>query len=115
MKTEEELWSAGGRCSAMELREATRGSMMVLPLKDPSSILVSRSDSQECKLVVKDFNVPSDRFSAPTSILLALHHRHHKGTTMHIILVLWDRAAFVVKLGTMLVGVQGRGQIKLWL
>jgi hypothetical protein len=80
--------------------------MMVLFLKGMSSILVSRSNSPECKLVAKDFILLSDRFSAPTSRLLALHHRHHKGTTMHRILVLWDHATVVVRIGTMLIGVQ---------
>jgi hypothetical protein len=48
--------------------------------KDLFSDLVSRVDNPECKLQVRDFNLLSDRFSAPTSNLLALHHRHLKGT-----------------------------------
>jgi PHD/YefM family antitoxin component YafN of YafNO toxin-antitoxin module len=62
----------------------------------PVSDLVSRVDSQECKLQVKDFKLLNDRFSAPTSNLLALRRRHHRGTIMHKILVLWDRATVVV-------------------
>jgi hypothetical protein len=91
LKTEEELWSARGRCSALELRKATRGSVMILLHKDLSFIPGSRSDSPEYKLVVKDFKLPSDRSNGPTFRLLALHHhhcRHHKGITMHKILVL---------------------------
>jgi hypothetical protein len=38
LKIKEELWSARGRCSTLELREATRGSMMVLPLRNLSYI-----------------------------------------------------------------------------
>jgi hypothetical protein len=86
---------------------------MVLPLKDLSSVQVSRSDSPECKLVLKDFNLLNDRFSAPTSRLLDLHHRHRKGTTMHKILVLWDHAIVVGRLGTMLTCVQESKQIRL--
>jgi hypothetical protein len=62
---------------------------------------------------VKDFRLCNDRFSATTSNLLALHRRHRKGTTMHRILVLWDRATVVVKVGTTLIGVQENRQIKL--
>jgi hypothetical protein len=111
MKTKEELWSARGRCNALELREATRGHVIFLPLKNMSSILVSRSGGPECKLVVKDFKLPNGRFSAPTSRLLALHRRHHEGTTMHRILVLWDCATIVVRMDTMLIGVQGSRKI----
>jgi hypothetical protein len=78
---------------------------MVLPHKDMSSVLVSRSDNPECKMVVKDFKLLSKRLSVPTSRLLTLHRRHRKGTTMHRILVLWDRAIVVVRVGTMLIGV----------
>jgi hypothetical protein len=81
--------------------------MLVHHHKDLFSDLVSRVDSQECKLQVEDFKHLSDRFSAPTSNLLSLHRRHHRGTIMHKILVLWDRATIVVRVGTMLIGVQG--------
>jgi hypothetical protein len=87
--------------------------MLVHHHKDLFSDLVSRVDSQECKLQVKDFKLLSERFSAPTSNLLALHHRHRKGTTMHIILVLWDHAIVTVRVGTTLIGVQGSRQIRL--
>jgi hypothetical protein len=75
--------------------------------KDLFSDLVSRVDNQECKLQVKDFNLLNDRFNASTSNLLALHRRHRGGTIMHKILVLWDRATIVVRVGTMLICVQG--------
>jgi hypothetical protein len=86
--------------------------MRVHHLKDMSFILVS---SKGCKLQRRDFNLLSVRFRAPTSRLLALHRRHHKETTTHRILVLWDHAIVVVRLGTMLIGVQGSRQIRLQL
>jgi hypothetical protein len=86
---------------------------MVLPHKDMSSVLVSRSDNPECKMVVKDFKLLSERFSASTSRLLTLHRCHHKGITMHRILVLWDHAIVVVRVGTMLTSVQGCKQTRL--
>jgi hypothetical protein len=113
LKTKEELWNERERCSALDHKEATLDSMLVHHHKDLCSILGSRVDSQECKLQVKDFKLLSDRFSAPTSNLLALHHRHSRATIMHKILVLWDRATVVVRLGTTLIGVQGSRQIRL--
>jgi hypothetical protein len=86
---------------------------MVLPHKDMSFVLVSRSDNPECKMVVKDFKLLSERFSASTSRLLTLHHCHRKGITMHRILVLWDHAIVVVRVGTMLTSVQGCKQTRL--
>jgi hypothetical protein len=77
------------------------------------SDLVSRVDSPECKLQVRDFKLLSDRFSAPTSNLLALHCHHLKGTTMHKILVLWDHAIVAFRVGTMLIAVQRSRQIRL--
>jgi hypothetical protein len=88
---------------------------LVLCHRDLISAQVSRSDTLECKLWVKDFNLPSDRFNAQTSRLLALHSRHHKETGMHRILVLWDRATVVVRLDTMPISVPGSRQIKLQL
>jgi hypothetical protein len=67
---------------------ATLDSVLVHHHRDLFSDLVSRVDNPECKLQVRDFKLFSDRFSAPTSNLLALHRRHLKGTTMHIILML---------------------------
>jgi hypothetical protein len=87
--------------------------MLVHHHKDLLSDLVSRVDSQECKLQVKDFNLLSDRFSAPTCNLLALHRRHRRETIMHKILVLWDRATVVVRVGTTPIGVQRSQQIRL--
>jgi hypothetical protein len=74
--------------------EATRDYVMVLLLKDLSSILAS---SKGYKLQSRDFKLLSDIFSAPPSRLLALHRRHHKGTIMHGILVLWDWAIVVAE------------------
>jgi hypothetical protein len=113
LKTEEELWNERERCSALDHKEATLDSMLVHHHKDVCSVLGSRVDSQECKLQVKDFKLLSDRFSAPTSNLLALHRSHHRGTLMHKILVLWDHATVVVRVGTTLIGVQGSQQIRL--
>jgi hypothetical protein len=105
LKTEEELWNERERCSVLDHKEATLDSILVHYDKDLCSVLGSRVDSQECKLQVKDFKLLSDTFSAPTSNLPALHRRHHRGTIMHKILVLWDRATVVVKVGTTLIGV----------
>jgi hypothetical protein len=108
-----ELWNERERCNTLDHKEATLDSMLVHHHKNLFSDLVSRLDIQECKLQVKDFKLLSDRFSAPTSNLLALHRRHHKGTTMHRILVLWDHAIVAVRVGTTLIGVQGCRQIRL--
>jgi hypothetical protein len=113
LKTEEELWNERERCSVLDRKEATLDSVLVHHHKDLFSHLVSRVDSQECKLQVKDFKLLSDRISASTSNLLALHCRRHRGTIMHKILVLWDRATVVVRVGTILIGVQGSRQIRL--
>jgi hypothetical protein len=113
LKTEEELWNERERCNSLNHKEATLDSVLVHHHKDLFSDLVSRVDSQECKLQVKDFKLLSDRFSALTSNLLALHRHHYKGTTMHRILVLWDHAIIAVRVGTMLIGVQGSRQIRL--
>jgi hypothetical protein len=87
--------------------------MLVHHHKALCSVLGSRVDSQECKLQVKDFKLLSDRFSAPTSNLLALHRCHRRGTIMHKILVLWDRAIVVVRVDITLIGVQGSQEIRL--
>jgi hypothetical protein len=113
LKTEEELWNERERRSALDHKETTIDSVLVHHHKDLFSNLVSRVDSQECKLQVRDFKLLDDRFSAPTSNLLALHCRHLKGTTLHIILVLWDHAIVAIRVGTMLIGVQGSRQIRL--
>jgi hypothetical protein len=113
LKSEEESWSVKGRCSALDLRGATREFVLVLPRMDLTSAQVSRLDSAECKLCFKDFRLRSVRFNALVFSLLALHHHHHKGTVMHRILVLWDCATVVVRLGTMLTGVPGSRQIRL--
>jgi hypothetical protein len=62
-----------------------------------------------------DFKLPSDRFNAQTSRLLALHSHHHKEKGMPRILVLWDRTTVVVKLDTMVIDVPGSRQIRLQL
>jgi hypothetical protein len=90
-----------------------KDSVLVHHHKDLFSDLVSRVDSPECELQVRDFKLLSDRFSTPTSNLLTLHRRHLKGTAMHRTLVLWDHAIVAVRVGTTLLGVQGARQIRL--
>jgi hypothetical protein len=113
LKTEEELWNERERCSTLDHKEATLDSVLVHCHKDLRSILGSIVDSQESKLQVKDFKLLSDRFNVPIFNLLALHRRHRRGTIMHKILVSWDRATVVVRVGTTLIGVQGSRQIRL--
>jgi hypothetical protein len=113
LKTEEETWSIKGRCSALDLKEAIKGSVLVLPHGDLISAQVSRVGSRECKLQVKNLRLRNGRFSTTTSNLLALHPRHRRGTTMCKILVLWDHAIAMVRLGTTLTGVQGSRPIRL--
>jgi hypothetical protein len=112
LKTEGELWNERERCSTLDRKEATLGSVLVHHHEDLCSILCSRVDNQECKLRAKDFKRLSDRFSAPTSNLLILHRRHHRGAIRHKTLVLWDRVSVVVRVDTMLIGVQGSRQIR---
>jgi hypothetical protein len=105
LRTEEELWNERERCSALDRKEATLGSVLLHHHEDLCSVLCSRVDSLECKLQVKDFKLLSNRFSAPTSNLLDLYRRRRRGTIMHKTLVLWDRASVVVRVGTTLIGV----------
>jgi hypothetical protein len=112
LKTEGELGNERERCSALDRKEATLGSVLVHHHEDLCSVLCSRVDSQECKLRAKDFKHLSDRFNAPTSNLLVLHRRHRRGAIMHKTLVLWDRVLVVVRVGTTLIGVQGSRQIR---
>jgi hypothetical protein len=113
LKTEKELWNERERYIALDHNGVTLDSVLVHHHKDMFSNLVSRVDSQECKLQVRDFKLHNDRFSAPTSNLLALHCRHLKETKMHRILVLCDHAIVVVRVSTTLIGVQERRQIRL--
>jgi hypothetical protein len=83
--------------------------------RDLYSVLVSRVDNRGCKLHDKDFKFFSDRLSALTFRLLTLHHRHRKGTTKGRILVLWDHATTVIKMGTMPIDVHASKEIKLQL
>jgi hypothetical protein len=112
LETEGELWNERERCSALDRKEATLGFVLVHHHEDLCSILCSRVDTQECKLWAKDFKCLNDRFSAPTSNLLVLHCRHHRGAIMHKALVLWDRVSVVVRVGTTLIGVQRSRQIR---
>jgi hypothetical protein len=57
LKTEEESWSIKGRCSALDLRGATREFMLVLPHRDLISAQVNRVGIRECKLQAKDFRL----------------------------------------------------------
>jgi hypothetical protein len=86
-------------------KEATLGSVLIHHHKDLCSILCSRVNSQECKLRAKDFKRLNDRFSAPTSNLLILHRRHHRGVIMRKTLVLWDRVSVAIRVDTTLIGV----------
>jgi hypothetical protein len=113
LKTKEESWSIKGRCSALDLRGATREFVLVLSRRNLTSAQVSRLDSLECKLWVKDFRLHIVRFNTLVFNLLTLHRHHCKGTVMHRILVLWDHATVKVRLGTMLIGVPGSRQIRL--
>jgi hypothetical protein len=75
-------WREKGRCSALDLRGATQEFILVLSRRDLISAQVSRLDNTECKLWDKDFKLPNDKFNAPTSRLLALHHHHLRETTL---------------------------------
>jgi hypothetical protein len=101
------------KCNTLDLKEATKGSVLVLPHRDLISAQLSRVGSRECKLQVKDFRLRNGRFNAPIFSLLALHHHHREGTVMNRIMVLWDHAIVVVGLVTMLVGLLGSRQIRL--
>jgi hypothetical protein len=113
LKTKEELWNERERCSTLDHKGATLDSVLVHHHEDLFFDQVSRVDNPECKLQIRDFKLLNDRFSAPTSNLLALHHRHLKGTTMRRILVLRDHAIVTVRVGTTLIGVQESRQIRL--
>jgi hypothetical protein len=112
MKIEGELCNERERCSTLDRKEATLGSVLFHHHKELCSVLCSRVDRQECKLRAKDFKRLNDRFSAPTSNLLVLHRRHRRGAIMHKTLVLWDRVSVVVRVGTTLIGVQGSRQFR---
>jgi hypothetical protein len=112
LKTEGELWNERERCSALDHKEATLGSVLVHHHEDLCSILCTRVHSQECKLRAKDFKRLNDRFGAPASNLLVPHRRHHRGALMRKTLVLWDHVSVVVRLGTTLIGVQGSRQFR---
>jgi hypothetical protein len=112
LKTEGELWNERERCSALDRKEGTLGSVLVHRHEDLCSVLCSRVHSQECKLRAKDFKRRNDRFNAPTSSLLIPHCRHHRGAIMRKTLVLWDHVSVVVRVGTMLIGVQRSQQFR---
>jgi hypothetical protein len=63
-KTKEESWNAKEKCNTLDLKEATQGSVLVLPRRDLISTQVSRVGSQECKLQIQCNNFLSPR-SAP--------------------------------------------------
>jgi hypothetical protein len=54
LKIEGELWNERERCSTLDRKEATLDSVLVHHHKDLFSDLVSRVDSQGCKMQVKD-------------------------------------------------------------
>jgi hypothetical protein len=66
----------------MDLRGATRGSVLIFPRRDLISAQVSRLGSTECKLWVKDFGLCTIRFNALVFSLLTLHHHHLRETTL---------------------------------
>jgi hypothetical protein len=82
LKTEEGSWSEKGKYNTLGLRGATQEFVLVLSRRDLIFAQVSRLDNTECKLWVKDFKLPSDKFNAPTSRLLALHRHHLRETTL---------------------------------
>jgi hypothetical protein len=53
LKIDEESWNARGKCSTQELKEATRKSMMVLPLKDIFSSKLAAKDAS-CRTGIPD-------------------------------------------------------------
>jgi hypothetical protein len=106
LKTKEELWNERERCSALDHKEATLDSMLVHHHRDLFSDLVSRVDSQECKLQVKDFRLRNGRFSATTSSLLALHHHHLRETMLDRVLWHGDLVSTVGRMGISLIGVR---------
>jgi hypothetical protein len=78
MKIDEESWNAGGKYSALELKEATRSSVMVL-LKDMFFVRVSRKGY---KLYRGDFKHLSVRYIVLIFSLLVLHYHHHRETML---------------------------------
>jgi hypothetical protein len=112
LKTEGELRNEREKCSALDHKEVTLGSVLVHHHEDLCSILCSRVHSQECKLRAKDFKCLNDRFSAPTSSLLVAHRRHRRGELMRKTRVLWDHVSVVVRVGTMLIGVERSRQFR---
>jgi hypothetical protein len=105
LKIEEELWNERERCSALDHKEVTLDFVLVHHHKDLFSDLVSRVDSRECKLQVKDFRLHNDKFSATTSSLLALQHHHLRETTLDGVLWHGDPVSTVGRMGISLTGV----------
>jgi hypothetical protein len=78
---------------------------MVPPHRDLFFTLVNQAEILECKLWVKDFNLLSVKFSAPTFSLPDLHRRHLREimpvkTQSHEELL-----SIVGRIGTLLIGV----------
>jgi hypothetical protein len=105
LKIEEELWNERERCSALDHKETTLDSVLVHHHKDLFSDLVSRVDSQECKLQVKDFRLHNGRFSA-TSGLHALHCHHLRETMLDRVPWHGDLVSTVGRMGISLTGVR---------
>jgi hypothetical protein len=84
---------------------STLDSVLVHHHKDLFFDLVSRVDNPECKLQVRDFKLLSDRFSAPTSNLLALHCHHLRETTLDRVPWHVDSISTVGRMGISLTGV----------
>jgi hypothetical protein len=112
MKTEEELWNKRKRCGALDHKEATLDSMLVHHHKDLLSDLVSRVDSRECKLQVKDFRLDNGKFSATTSSLLTLHCHHLRETMLDRVPWHEDPVSTVGRMGILLTGVRRSSQTR---
>jgi hypothetical protein len=110
LKTEEELWHERERCSALDHKEATLDSVLVHHHKDLFSDLVSRVDSRECKLQVKDFRLRNGRFNATTFSLLTLHHHHFRETTLDRVPWHGDPVSTVGRMGISLTSVHRSSQ-----
>jgi hypothetical protein len=112
LKTEEELWNERERCNTLYRKEATLDSVLVHHHKDLFSDLVSRVDSQEWKLQVKDFRLRNGRFNPTTSCLLALHHHHLRETTLDRVPWHGDPVSTVGRTGISLTGVRRSSRVE---
>jgi hypothetical protein len=113
LRTEEESCNGKERCSALEHKEATRGSILVLRHKDLFFVLVGRVDNQECKLQVRGFRLLSDRFSVQTFSFPDLHRNHLRETMLGRIPYLKDLVSTTGRMDTLLTCVNRGTQTRL--